>query len=87
LCAAPPVIGIELFSGKPFSRLGRPLAKIRSCAGIGTTNAVDRSSDDKGIDIIETTPTPLLPDTTRSRRQNHVFTFVNRTASRLGDVG
>lgn len=85
--AAPPVIGIELFSGKPFSRLGCPLAKIRSCADIGTTNAVDRGSDDKGIYITETIQAPFLPDTARSRRQNHVFTFVNRTASRLGDVG
>ena len=43
-----------------FSRLGRPLAEIQSCAGIGTTNAVYGGPDRKTLYITESETGTIL---------------------------
>ena len=43
-----------------FSRLGRPLAEIQSCAGIGTTNAAYGGSDGKTLYITESETGTIL---------------------------
>src|SRR6516164_437679 len=43
-----------------FSRLGRPLAEIQSCAGIGTTNAAYGGSDGKALYITKSETGTIL---------------------------
>ena len=43
-----------------FSRLGRPLAEIQSCAGIGTTNAAYGGPDGKTIYVTESETGTIL---------------------------
>jgi gluconolactonase len=43
-----------------FSRLGRPLAEIQSCAGIGTTNAAYGGPDGKAIYVTESETGTIL---------------------------
>ena len=60
--------------------------RIRSCACIGTTNAANRGSDDKGVYIPKHKTGAIYRRASKSPAKPCIH-IVNQTASRLGDLG